>query len=148
MEINVRDYISDEDMREIVEDEVRRAVSAELYEQRMHDWLESTLSNVAYMVVWQEVDKLMDGDPKQMIAEKIPHVIEGLSPYSVFRKKGEFNREDSIGQTILDQAVTDNADLIDSKVKEIIGGLDKRSVRLMVEDAVRDAVVAWMDGDE
>ncbi len=145
MDVDVSKYLDDEQMRQIAEDEYRECVREEI-RRRGRLWLDVTLGNAAHVIVWQEVDEALDGGAERAIADAVTKVIDGLTECSVFRKKGDWQREDSVGQVMLEHAVADSRDLIDERVKEIVSGLDPSDVRYLVEDAVRDAVCNWMAG--
>ncbi len=145
MDVDVSRYLGEDEMRRIAEEEYRECVREEIRRRDRH-WLDVTLGNAAYAIVWQEVDEALDGGAERAIADAVTKVIGGLSAYSVFRKKGDWQREDSVGQVMLEHAVADSRDLIDERVREIVSDLDPRDVRYLVEDAVRDAVCNWMAG--
>jgi len=145
MEIDVRDYLDEEDMREIAREQFSRAV-----ERQLSDGLEveRVISNIAYETVWRAVDDAVGEDAKALVAAKIPEVIDSLSCYSVFREADKLLREEkSVGQRILDEVVAENRPAIEARVREVIDGIDANRLREDIRDAIFDTVSEWIDGE-
>jgi len=82
---------------------------------------ERILNNAAYQVVWTAVDAALDGNSKEKIVNKAAEIIDGLTEFSVFRRKAHgWDADDSIAQKELDRAILANTDLIQQRVKHII----------------------------
>ena len=146
MEIDVRDYLGEEDMREIVREQFSRAVARQL--SNSSD-VERVISNIAYETVWRAVDDAVGEDAKALVAAKIPGAIDSLSCYSVFREADKFLREEkSVGQRILDEVVAENRPAIEARVREVIDGIDANRLRGHIRDAIFDTVSEWIDGED
>lgn len=144
-EFDVERYLGEEEMREIAEDELRKALRRRLDTQYSQDTL---VANAANICVWDAVNEVMGEDARQAIARKVPEVIASLDKYSVFRKgDNRWSGEDSVGQKMLEAALQDSKWLLRDRVTEILLGLDPSELRSMVKEAVYDAVVKWMAGE-
>lgn len=144
-EFDVEKYLGEEEMREIAEDELRKALRRRLDTQYSQDVL---VANAANICVWDAVNEVMGEDARQAIARKVPEVIASLDKYSVFRKgDNRWSGEDSVGQKMLEAALQDSKWLLRDRVTEILLGLDPSELRSMVKEAVYDAVVKWMAGE-
>ena len=142
-EFDVERYLGEDEMREIAEDELRKALRRRLDTQYSQDVL---VANAANICVWDAVNEVMGEDARQAIARRIPEVIASLDKYSVFRKADQWRKEDSLGQQMLECALRDERRVLELRVAEILTGLDASDLRCMVTDAVHDAVVDWMAG--
>lgn len=112
-EINIEDYITDERITEIIEEELRNII-----QRKWNNELSTLLSNVSYRNVFSKVDELLEDDKnaEDIIVEKTKNIIQDLKSYSVFRSKDEYiTKEDSVGQKILNEAVKDNKSLIEDR---------------------------------
>lgn len=109
--INVEDYIDKDQIREMIILEIEGIIKKDA---------ERLLSNAAYHVVWEAVDKALDNSAKELIKEKTIEIIKGITSYSVFRRKDYFEKEDSEAFKILRSSVIENSDLIKQKTKEAI----------------------------
>lgn len=144
-EFDVERYLGEEEMREIAEDELRKALRRRLDSQYSQDVL---VANAANICVWDAVNEVMGEDARQAIARRVPEVIASLDKYSVFRKgDNRWSGEDSVGQKMLEAALQDGKWLLRDRVTEILLGLDPSELRSMVRDAVYEAVVKWMAGE-
>lgn len=123
--INISDYLT----QECIENEIRTALRAKITAAVQKDDLARIISNTYYNLVFNMVDEAFEDDLRQMIIVGVKNIIENLSTYCVFREKSLWREPPSLGQTILDQAVQDNAELIEQRVKELIAGLDKEQMR-------------------
>ena len=120
MTIAFEDYITEERKAEIAE-----AAFRDVCEQTFKSDAERIFSNAAHEAVWKIVDEMFDGKAADMIAEKIPKLIENLSEYSVFRSKDAYNRAPSLAQKAVDKAISENQDAINQAVKDAAKGLDR-----------------------
>jgi hypothetical protein len=66
------------------------------------------------------VNRQYDGKLEEILKEKITEVIRELSTYTVFRRKSEWEKEESIAYKTLQEEVVNNRPLIKDKVENII----------------------------
>lgn len=150
MEIDVKDYLSESEIKEIVKDELRFKIR----QQFDINNIERIFTNSAYHIVWEEVNKSIDYDMTETIKNKVIEVISNLSNYSVFRDKGDYiygRDKNSIAQEYLNQYVEENKNIINKKVIEIMQGLDSDALRDQLYDliyrVVEDRIIGKKEGD-
>jgi hypothetical protein len=138
MEIQVEKYLSEDEIKEIIKEEIRYKIQSVI---RKDDDLDRILANTYYETVWMMVEETLEEDKalKDLIRKNTLKIINELSRYSVFREKDCYNKE-SLGQTLLNQAVTDSKDLINNRVAEIITDLDKEDLKCRLEDLMYQVV--------
>ena len=119
---NVLDYLTKDERKRIAAEAFREMC---LEKFRADD--ERIFSNAAYHAVWKIVDEQFDGKAAEMIAEKIPVIIEELSSYSVFRQPNRWEAT-SVALQVLDQCVRNNTDAIDAAVKTAAESITKQDI--------------------
>lgn len=128
--IAFEDYLSEERKAEIAETAFR-----DVCEQTFRKDAERIFSNAAYKAVWSVVDDLFDGKAADMVAEKIPAILEGISEHTVFRAKNVWDREESPGQTALKAAVERHKDTLGERVAYLAGEITKQDVIDLLVDS-------------
>ncbi|MGZ8132578.1 hypothetical protein ACXU40_09320 [Bordetella bronchiseptica] len=134
--INIDDYLSDEEKRQIARDEFRAAcgrVSASNFER--------ILSNAAYELVRKEVDAAFDGSMVETVRANAIKIINDLSPYTVFAKPNAWDREASKGWTYLQEAIEAARPAVAERVLAIIDTMSAVDLRERIEDLVCDAII-------
>lgn len=115
MKINVENYLSDNDIREIVSDELRNQVREHF---RNEENAKRLLSNLSYHIVKEEVNKIVP-DYEQELVEKVASLIKDKSSVSFnlfdFDTYGS-GRSKSLAAKIVEQTVQENQQLIKDKV--------------------------------
>jgi hypothetical protein len=130
MPVNIEEYLSEGEMKNIA----REAFTAHCAEVFRKDH-ERIFGNVAHKMVWDEVDKLVDGDITEAIAKRVAEIIPQISEYTVFRAKGIYDREESPGQTALRAAVNRHAATLGERVAYLAGEITKQDVIDMLLDS-------------
>jgi len=137
MEINFKDYLTEEQIQKIVADELRISIRGQINK----DNAERLLTNTAYYIVWEEVDKVLDFDVKEFIKEKVVNIIKEMGRYNVFRSKdSNYESKDSLAQIYLNQYVEENKNIINRKVVEIMQELDAEDIRNQLYDLIYQVV--------
>ena len=119
MEIKLRDYFSEEEIKEILEEELRNQISGHFGNERNAKRL---LSNIAYQIVFDEADKIV-GDSKQLVIDTTVRIINDIKSYSVFRDD-RYGSAPSLGYKLIQDAVRDNRGMIEEQVQKAIMGRD------------------------
>ncbi|KDD21202.1 hypothetical protein [Bordetella bronchiseptica] len=135
--INIDDYLSDEEKRQIARDEFRAAcgrVSASSFER--------ILSNAAYELVRKEVDAAFDGSMVETVRTNAVKVINELSSYTVFTPPSAWEREASKGWTYLQEAIEAARPAVAERVLAIVQGLDGDALRERLDGLIGDVIVA------
>ena len=77
---------------------------------------------------------------ESLVKEKTKEAIEGLTSYSVFRKKGLIDDEDSLGQKYLEQAVENNKEIINQKIINIFNELAEEDIFYEIENIISEKI--------
>lgn len=139
MEINLEDYLNEDEIRSIITNEITSCVRWKV--QNMSDGhLTDIMTNLAYKVVDEIVEERFKNNLTQILADKVSTIIDSMSFYSIFRQKTTYG-EASLGQKHLDEAVEANKDLINHKVVNLINDYDiNDTIRESIEDAIYDTI--------
>ena len=145
-EVDIKSYLSDDEIRNIIEDEIRQSVPKRVNEMLHNESdFNRIISNLAYQTVRERVDANLPETMDDMLIEKIPQIVKELSAFTVFRKKDAWDREESKGWTILQKVLDDSEPLIRKRVEEIIGNLEEQAVYDFILDKLEGAVedIVW-----
>lgn len=131
MEININEYLSAEEIKEIAKNSVQLHFN-EMVEE------EYSLDNLAYYISKHIVDSLLTVEQKEIIEERVTNIIKELSNFTVFREPS-FEKP-SKAYTILQNTVEKNQDLIDLRVKEIIENISVLDFNEDIESEIEENV--------
>lgn len=145
--VDINEYLSDSEIRDIL--------SNALYDYAYTSFRDSSsievlVSNIAYYTIFNKVnDEFDDVDLESLLRDKVKHVIDNLSSYSVFRKKGEYVAVNSVGQDILEDEIRNSRDLIKKKVNEIIDEYPFNEIkRDEIGDVINECIMSKLFGKE
>lgn len=118
LEINVSDYLSEDEIKEIAQDQVRAEIRRHFEDER-----EATriLSNVSYGVMYEEIDKIIP-DSRELVKSKVVELLNKSSKeyeFKVFRD-GSYGSKPSIAHTYIQEAVRENKDIFKDKIKKVM----------------------------
>lgn len=154
IEINISDYLSEEDKIEIAKDVFRELVKVELIKEfendkrtkskRMANY-ERIISNAIFYYLESEIDSLIDADTKELIREGVLKTIKKQDyNYSLFRTKSAWDTEVSPAQQVVIEAVNESRESIKVKLKakfeENIESIDTDQMTEIIYDVVSDLV--------
>lgn len=129
----LKDYVSDETIAGIIEDEIRRTVRG-FYATDT----ERKISNTMYSVVFSLVDAVFKENNRNFRSEltkRIEDVIAELPHYYVFRRKDKYDQNNSVAQDILEEESNNARPLIRECVLEAIKNYD---INKLTEDEIMD----------
>ena len=133
MQIRVEDYLSKEEITEAIRYRLDDAIRRDP---------ERILSNTAYGVVFEAVNKALDGKMQETIKAKVVEIINELSDFNVFRATDAWGNPETVGTKILNEAIEENSQAIKEKVKETVDGYDISSqIELRLEDSLEDILL-------
>ena len=135
LKINVRDFISDEMLQKIAEDECRMAIR-EFFQFDV----ERKIANTLYAVVFRVVDAVFEEnghDFRAELIERMKDTIKELPSYYIFRCKDQFEPRNSTAQDILEEESRLARPLIRERVKAAVLRYD---FGRLTEDEVQDAL--------
>jgi hypothetical protein len=133
--INLDDYITEEEKKQIAIDLFKNEVLAEIRKAP-----ERIFSNAAYHVVFQMVNDSIDGDTAEIIRAKAVQIIDGLSEQAVFRKADAWHNKESEAYRILNATVIKNQEVLERKIVEHLECFDSGRLKQSVGEAVKDIV--------
>lgn len=119
MNIEISNYLSHDEIKEIVEDELRAQIRNHFSNEENARRL---LSNLSYQIIFDEVDKTVT-ESKSVIADKTRQLLNNMTAYNVFRDDSYGGRK-SLATQLMEQSVKDNAELLRDKVRETIVNKD------------------------
>lgn len=133
MEIRIEDYLSKEEITEMIRYRLNDAIRKDS---------ERILSNTAYGVVFDAVNKALDGQMQETIKAKVVEIIGKLSNFEIFRKKNAFGDPESFGMTVLNDALEENRPVIKARVKEVVENFDiNKIIEERLEDSLEDILL-------
>lgn len=144
MEINIEDYINEDEMKMIVENEFHERVNKYFLENKLSDLIYSLCNKEICGIIEKEIPNF-----EEEIKSAIPSVIEGISTFDIFKSKDDFmNSKDSIGQRILEREVMANRGIIEQKVKNIFSELSREDIASEIECIITDKIDNLFKGGE
>lgn len=115
MEINIKDYMSDEEIKAIIEDEIVRETRRTLCNEKE---ITRILTNISYYELWKKIEQEVP-NCQEIIEEKTKEKILEISKFDIFKKRDNFlEYKDILAQQLLDESVKENKNIIDDKVKK------------------------------
>lgn len=129
MEINIEDYLSESEIKTICESEIRRQVAAQ-FGQENETNIMRMVSNLSYYHVHQAVDAKMGGELDKVLTERVTALIKDKDySHVVFRAANAWDRKESHAYTILRQCLENHRELMTSKMKAAIEGLNPKDFK-------------------
>ncbi len=123
MEINIEDYLSKEDIKEIVIDEVKRHVRNVIGNVSVSSDKSSVLiSQLAKNLAKEGVQEIIPNF-KELINSQIESEIKKITLSDFFVSSFEWSNP---GNKILNGVLSDNKELLDAKVKELFKPFDNK----------------------
>lgn len=114
MEISIFDYVTEEEIREEILNGIRfiaTNMSEKDFERVMTNAFYGTVSNIANEVFEER-------GVKEGMESKVKEIINGLSPYNVFRDEDGWRKHKSKAQILLDQIVEEQKGILKDRVTE------------------------------
>lgn len=136
IEIDMDDYLSEDEKREIALDEFRRSLARTL---ATPNDVERFVGNVAYTVVWDEIDRQTTEDMRATIAKKVVDLIGGMSVYTVVdRGDSILRRKPTTAAKMIDESVNENAEALRGRVRELIEQVSLSDVEDQFHSVISD----------
>ena len=102
--------------------------------------VEEIISNAGYEAIFKSVDETLGEDAKQKIEEKVIKLINEMTSYCLFRDGSLYGDKKSKGYLLLEQALEENKELVNSRVKENIEGISDEDFKYMIFDLLTDEI--------
>lgn len=122
LEINVRDYLSDEDILEIVKDEVRNSIR-----NNNEDNLTRIIKNASHYWFRDIVSEVMGENFNEKIEEQVKEILSKVSEYTIVRD-GSYGENPSKAYLLIQEYVEKHKSILENRVKEKIGNLSEFNV--------------------
>lgn len=135
MNINIEDYLSNDEMKSIVEEEFRNKIKSMFSTEKE---ISRIITNLGYYNTFKIIEEEVPNF-KNSIKEQTKKQCEKISSYCVFREKDSYSNE-SLGQKYLEEAVENNKEIINKKVVEIMNNLSKEDIAEEICSIVEDKI--------
>lgn len=137
MEINIKDYMSDEEIKAIIEDEIVRETRKTLCNEKE---ITRILTNISYYELWKKIEEEVP-NCQEIIKEKTKERILEISKFDIFQKRDDFlEYKDSLAQQILNESVKENKNIIDDKVKKIMNELSLTDIKYNIQSIIEQYI--------
>ena len=136
MMINFKDYLSEEEIKEIIIDELRKEARNHFCNEKEFTRI---LTNISYYELWKKIEEEVPNS-QDIIKEKVKEELNKITSYDVFRRKGEFNNCNSLAYDILEKYVDENKNIIEDKVKDIFSELSKTDLKYEIQDILENYI--------
>ena len=132
MEINIQDYLTHDEIKEIAIEQVKGS---------LRQGGERLVNNLAYEVAFRIIDESLTDEMMEQVKNKVPEIIDGMSEFSIFRKPNAWERQSSDAWDTLQTAMKENRDSIKDKVKETIENYNYESALTRNSDFFTEMIV-------
>lgn len=145
MEIKIEDYLTDEEVKDIIAAEIRQQTRYEFHEKKLDP--NTILSNAGYYAVFNAVDEYLgeNGYAQKQVERETRRVLNKISEHTIFSDRGNYPKyRPSVAQQIVDESVDNYRDLIDKQVAErledIGDRIDGTKINEFITEVVRNAL--------
>lgn len=142
IKVNIKNYLSEEEIKEICKDTMREIIKEQF---RSEADVDRVISNLSYEFLFKQISESIGKDATTLIKSKVKKLLQNDSAikYELFRRADSWDRQESVGYTILKQAIKDNSDLINQRVKDIIDTYNfgnRQEIKYAIEDCVHSYI--------
>ena len=139
MEIRIEDYLSEDEIKDIVKDQFAYAVREKF---RTEKDIERILTNLSYEFLFQEIDKAIGRDSFEYIKHKVSELLDDDSHirYSIWREADAWGGKESPAVAVMKQAIQDNKQKIEDKVSMFVESYDFKDVKEEIFDILCSAL--------
>lgn len=135
-EFDIDQYLTEEDKKRIC-----REKFAEVAKMKCQADFERIISNSAYMIVLDEVDKLFDGNMQDFLVERIEKVVKELSTFTVFNGPDAWDKTASKGWHLLQEATEKAKPLIVQRVVDLVEGMSQEDLAYRIQEPLVAAIM-------
>lgn len=137
MEINIKDYMSDEEIKAIIEDEIVKETRRTLCNEKE---ITRILTNISYYELWKKIEEEVP-NCQEIIKEKTKEQMLEISKFDIFQKRDDFlEYKDSLAQQFLNESVKENKNIIDDKVKTIMNELSLTDIKYDIQSIIEQYI--------
>ena len=149
MDIEIKDYLTHDEIKEICKDAVYQKVRDDMRGLNIND----IIANISHSDVAAMVDAYVGEDDfcKTEIPKKVRNVIENISTYTVFRKADAWEKKNSVAYDILEEECRAARPLIKARVEQIINEynfpqLERDEIMYTIADVLTDRLLPEKEG--
>ena len=142
LEINIDQYLSEQDKHNIAREWFRDTLAAKYRENP-----ERIISNAAYYIISQECDKITP-DFEDLLVENVKKVITQLSAHTVFNKPDAWDRDGNSSYHLLKGIVASKKERLENKVDKIIDELNPTITDIDVDYEIRQMILKRLGWSE
>jgi len=145
LKVKIEDYLTTQEIKEIITDAFQSEILIQFRKfaepERLLKDYERIIANSIHHFLYGKIDEIIGANHEEVIKEGVKAALkkEDFS-YKIFRKKNAWEKEDSIGYTIMQKAITENANLIIDKIKERMRALDDTFFEELINDLVYEVI--------
>lgn len=152
-EIEIEDYLTNQEMHDAALDVFRSQVARSLERQeRYFGGVGSFVSNLAYCTVVEECGRYVEGgadEIRKRIAEEVERHINDLSAFTIYHYDYNTHEPMNEGARIVEETIAENRPLIEARVRELLNDVPVQVLRSQIADTVWEFVDKWFkEGDD
>lgn len=139
--INIRDYLSDEQIAETCKEEIRRQIRMQ-FSNNPEETNTRLISNISYAEVFNEISEAIEADAREMLKKAVIRILndDNSLKFVLFRRKGSIFPRNSPAIDMLDEIVAENRGLMEEKVREAIQDFDFVDVQNEILEVAEDVL--------
>jgi hypothetical protein len=145
LEINIDEYITEEEKKLIAKEAFKEACWLKFKDENQ---VQRIIENSAYGIVYKMVDDTFDNNLTIVLTDKVQHLILNMQQYNLFRKPDVWSTEPNSAYQILERALIDNKELIESTVRDNLPEATMQAIKIDLKDYIQGAVNRHYDGLE
>lgn len=143
LKINIQNYFSDEQIKEIAEEELRAAFREQF---RKEADVERVITNLSLEYIHALVSEQWDENFDELLREKVREAIEKGVCYYVFRRKDAWERTESPAVAILDEECKNSRPLIreciEKRIREYpFSELDRNEIGDVIYEVIMEKIL-------
>ena len=144
IKVNVSEFFSKEELKEIAEQELRAAFRAQF--QKESD-VERVIVNLSWEYVCKLVAEQWDGDFEELLRQKVRKAIEDVVGWQVFRRKDGWESSESPAVKIMDEELKNSHPLIRAAIEKHIAEypfheLDKTEIGETIWEVIMEKILS------
>ena len=128
-EIEIDNYLTDEEKKEIAIDVFRERISKDLFKGHMSNLerdseIQRIIGNISHDIVIEEMNRRIS-NYEEILKTKVEETLNKSDlSYYIFKRKDAWEKEESLGTTYIREEIYANKDIIKNKVREAIANYD------------------------
>lgn len=139
MEINIQDYLTINEIKDIIRDEFAASVARVLSKET---GLTRIIDNITHEIVFSEVGKYIP-NYKELLTKNVKQIIEKKDyRWQIFRCKDAWDREEGPGLTIIKETLNANKEAVKKRIEDAINNFDIKALVSEYLDKRMDEVAA------